>query len=395
MHPNPFCPSFSLRPELFYGRKEYLTDFERAISNDLSPDASLILTGTRGCGKTSLLHQYAIAARKVGMTVVESTGTDAVAKLLDFAQPHRGVQISKSLNPSVSIGGIGSVSAFEYRATDMQNAPGDDGMSLLSKRLCEQLQRRKYGNGLLVTIDEVQKVAEDDIVAIGNAVQDAVTQGSRACLALGGLPNAYHRLRNFKRCTFLRRMRRVKLWCMDVEETLGFVGGMFARVPEMGLTDDQLFSIAEFTGGHPYLVQLVGHGLYQLVERHLAPISGTVVPVPEEIIAEAQNRALSLYKQNVLDDVLGTTRRKTREYIYQAFVERREDGLIRVRDVNSHFPQKTPAQLNSIRDYALNTQVLQFERYGYLSFALPHCRYIFQNLEYEERPEPRSRRWQY
>ena len=142
-------------------------------------------------------------------------------------------------------------------------------------------------------------------------------------------------------------------------------------------------------------MQLVGHGLYQLVERHLAPISGTVVPVPEEIIAEAQNRALSLYKQNVLDDVLGTTRRETREYIYQAFVERREDGLIRVRDVNSHFPQKTPAQLNSIRDYALNTQVLQFERYGYLSFALPHCRYIFQNLEYEERPEPRSRRWQY
>jgi len=53
--------------------------------NPNSPDRCLFLTGVSGCGKTSLLHQYALIGEYLEMDVIEANGVDALTKLTIYA----------------------------------------------------------------------------------------------------------------------------------------------------------------------------------------------------------------------------------------------------------------------------------------------------------------------
>ena len=393
MHDNPFYPSFTLRPNQFFGREDYLVPFERALFNENSPDISFILTGTRGCGKTSLLHQFAILAQREHMDVIEATSADALERLRDYAGMRGGTTTKQSISPSLAIGGIGSASLGEISRTTASGSEREPD-ALLGKNLCAKLSRFRLKSGLLVIIDEAQKISDTSLVTIGNAVQQAITTDHRVGLILGGLPQCYTKVRAVKSCTFLHRLKRVNLWCMGVKETIAFLETMFARVPEIGLSEKQIYEAGEFTGGQPYLMQLFGDALYVTVSRELNPIDGTVVAVSEDMLRQAERMALRSYKENVLDNVLSGTREMTRRYIRAAYEERREDGLASTREIAKRLGMTT-REANPVRMYALNTQVIQREGRGFVSFALPQCRYIFEPYEYEERPKPRVERWRY
>ncbi|MDO5107238.1 MAG: hypothetical protein Q4D39_03075, partial [Coriobacteriaceae bacterium] len=265
---------------------------------------------------------------------------------------------------------------------------------LLAKYLCERLAKIKLKRGLMVLVDEAQKLADGDLVVIGNAVQQAVASGYRVGLVLCGLPQSYYKIRNVKSCTYLHRMRRVNLWCMGVDETIGFLETMFARVPEMGITQKQIYDVGEFSGGHPYLMQLLGDALYRVVEREANPLDGVAVPVSKEMLREAKRMALKSYKENVLNNVLSGTRKSTREYIYETYRARGANGLASTKEVAERLGM-TVREANSIRNYALSTQVIQRERRGYVSFALPHCKYIFEPFEYYGKDASHAKRWRY
>ena len=54
---NPFRPTFGASPLVWAGRAAVLTDFERAISGTAgNPDRSILISGSRGIGKTVLLN---------------------------------------------------------------------------------------------------------------------------------------------------------------------------------------------------------------------------------------------------------------------------------------------------------------------------------------------------
>lgn len=383
MHQNPFSPSFSIHPNLFFGRREQIAKFATALETPGSADRCFFLTGTRGCGKTSLLHQYALQASERRWSVIEATSADALDQLLHYAKLDKATVKSTEFAPSISIAGsadfaLGSVAASSATA----NAP-----SLLSRALCDKLKSAKIKRGLAVIIDEAQKVKREDIVRIGNAVQQARTEGLDIALVLGGLPNTYSKIRGYRDCTFLRRMRREELWCMKKSETIDLLATMLAKVPEIRASNDQIAAIGQFTGGHPYLLQLVGDSIYSLVEREFAPERGMVVALGDSLISDAQQQALATYKENVVDDVLTGVHESTREYIRIAFELRDETGLIRVADINDRY-EDSPANMNSRRAYALNTQVLRPAGRGFLRFALPHYELAYESVEPENAEDP-------
>ena len=394
LHENPFYPSFSLRPELFYGRADYLKHYEAALENQNSPRISFMLTGARGCGKTSLLHQFAICARRAHMDVIEASSVDALARVREYAGMQGGMLKKRSLSPTLTLSGVGSASLGEVSTTSTRDAKDNPPDALLAEYLCKKLSGFGMREGLALLIDEAQKLTDSDLVLLGNAVQQAVTNGHRVGLVLGGLPSSYHKVRSVKSCTFLHRMERVNLWCMDVEETLGFLRMMFARVPELQLTDDALFQLGRFSGGHPYLMQLLGDAVYRVADRTSMSDKVARISVTEAMIREAEEIALNSYQDNVLANVLSGVRSTTREYIRIAYELRDAEGLVSTRDVAERLGMTT-REANPIRSYALSTQVLQREERGYVSFALPHCRYIFEPFEHRERQKPRSERWQY
>ena len=376
MHQNPFSPSFSIHPNMFFGRKEQISRFEKALDTPGSADRCFFLTGTRGCGKTSLLHQYALRAANRRWQVIEATSADALDQMLHYVKLDKSTAKSAELVPSVSIAGTAAISLGSVSASSaVENAT-----SLLSQALCKKLRSSKVKRGLAIIIDEAQKIRREEIVHIGNAVQQARTEGLDIALVLGGLPNAYSKIRGYRDCTFLRRMRREELWCMKKSETIDLLVTMFAKVPEIAMNDEQIASIGQFTGGHPYLLQLVGDSIYTLVERSYAPERGMTVAVDDALIAEAQLKALLPYKNNVVDDALTGAHKSTREYIRIAFELRDETGLIKLSDINNRYGD-SPANMNSRRAYALNTQVLRPVRRGFLRFALPHYDLAFEDVD--------------
>lgn len=382
MHPNPFSPSFSVHPSLFFGRLEYIRRFEVALDTQGSADRFFFLTGTRGCGKTSLLHQYALRAAERRWDVIEATSSDVLAQLLHYTGLDMRQSKTRSLGPGVSVAGAVEVPVGSASSTRETSGSPD----LLTPELCKKLKAQKLQNGLALIVDEAQKIRRPDIVRIGNAVQQARTEGLKIALVLGGLPSAYGKIRAYRDCTFLRRMRREELWCMKKSETIELFRTMVSKVPEIAVAEGQIVSIGQFTGGHPYLLQLVGDRLYTLVEQIYAPDAGMVVTVTDDLIERAQQEALGPYKENVLDDVLAGSHGATRDYIRVALEERDETGLISVADVNARFAESA-AQMNSHRAYALNTQVLRKAGRGFLRFALPHFEYAYRETESEECPD--------
>lgn len=98
---------------------------------------------------------------------------------------------------------------------------------------------------------------------------------------------------------------------MTKSETITFLAQTFARVPEIALASAQMGRMGAFSGGHPYLLQLLGDHLYRLVEEEFSPLAGEVVPVPDWVVDRAERRSLVEYTENVLDDVLrGSTQRR-------------------------------------------------------------------------------------
>jgi hypothetical protein len=178
-------------------------------------------------------------------------------------------------------------------------------------------------------------------------------------------------------------MRRENLWTMTKSETITFLAQTFARVPEIALASAQMGRMGAFSGGHPYLLQLLGDHLYRLVEEEFSPLAGEVVPVPDWVVDRAEQRSLVEYKENVLDDVLRGVHPKTREYIELAYSLRDHTGLIQTATLNERLG-KSARELSTRRASALNTQVIRDAGRGNLRFALPHCEYLFEPYEYSE-----------
>ena len=379
MHQNPFSPSFAMLPSSFFGRTSYIEAYGRSLDEAGSAGRFFFLTGTRGSGKTSLLHQYELQATTRHWDVLRATSIDVLDRLLHYAGLDATITRSKSLDPSVSIAGIGSASIGNLGMVAVE-APK---LHLLGEGLQRKLRSFRVKNGLAIIVDESQKLKNDDAVILLNAVQDAKASGLPISLVLCGLPNTYNRVRSFSDVTFVRRMRREKLWSMSKGETLAFLSKTFAQVPEISLTSEQIARLGSFSGGHPYLLQLLGDHLYRIVDEEFSPLSGEVVAAPDWAIELAESRSLVEYKENVLDDVLKGTHPKTREYIRVAYSLRDQTGLIETARVNERFG-KTAQELSTRRASALSTQVIRDAGRGALRFALPHCQYLFEAYDYSE-----------
>ena len=376
MEPNPFIPSFGTHPGSFYGRKAYLAKFEEALDTPGSPWRYVILTGTRGTGKTSLLARYAELARQHQWDCLETTHLDALDQLVHYVGLDRKTKKAASIGPSVTSDGFGSVSLGGVS----KSTEADGSVSLLAGELRRKLGSRAFlKKGLLMTIDEVQKIKQDDLVRIGNAVQGAKNRGLPIALVVGGLPNSYNRIRRFSGCTFLMRMKRQNLWCMPKSETVECLEGLFAKVPQIELSEEAIVAIGRFTGGHPYLLQLVGSNVYEEVARRYSPRAGMTVEPDADLIDAAQQRALADYQDNVLKELFHNMRKSTRIYISRAFTLRDPaTGVVKIDEVNKTYAGESSSQLDSRRAYAVNTQILRKLKNGYLVFALPHIEYGFE-----------------
>ena len=123
----------------------------------------------------------------------------------------------------------------------------------------EIISKSKYG--ILVTIDEVQKVPVEDISTLCNAFQMASRKGNDIMLAVAGLPYSYNEIIRHEGCTYLRRASHEEIGLFTWEEADNAFKKMFSGIAGLIIDDTVLEGMNQTSFGHPYLMQLLGYHL--------------------------------------------------------------------------------------------------------------------------------------
>ena len=367
MFHNPFTPVFGGKPQLFFGRREMLSRFDLALADAGSEDRALFITGTRGSGKTALIEQLSMKANARGYRVIDLGPDDTAEVLVRSLVRHESVTRTVSPQASVSILGTGgSVSAGSVSKT---TSYGIEDLQMLFLEACA---REKHG--ILVTMDEVQKIAERDISAICNAFQMASRKGYDVILVVAGLPYAHGRVIHYPGCTYMRRAVHEELGLFSWDETDAALHESFAKVEDLIVSDGHYSCLNEASYGHPYLMQLLGYHLVLLANERAStmPYEST-----DGDVQEAVSRARLAYERRALRPMLDELSLGERAYL-QAMGALMRDGGEGVRSAStSEIAErlgKKIGQLSSTRDRLISAGIIAAPTRGELIFTVPYLR---------------------
>ncbi len=360
---NPFTPTFGVTPPRLAGRDPELAAFVDALDEGPgAPGRATLFTGPRGSGKTVMLNAVEDLAKTRGWLVISQSTRPGVAEelatsdlpaLLAYADPEEG----RSEVTSVSVSG--ATFGGGVTRTRAERHPRTPTLRSQLAELTDLL--RPNGTGVLITLDEVHRAALTDLRVIAQAVQHAFREGRDVAFAAAGLPAAVDALLRDDVLTFLRRAERVPL--RDVSDPavdLALHDPVLAAGRTMG--DEALAVAAHGTHGYPFLVQLVGHAMWD-VDRTSRQITAEHA---RRGVASARRRVGRLVHEPALADLSAVDR---------AFLDAMalDDGPTRMGDIAVRLGVSA-GYASQYRLRLIATALIAPAGYGRVDFAVPYLR---------------------
>lgn len=305
MFSNPFTPIFGGKPDVFFGREKVLQLFEHALIDVGSDDRAIFITGTRGSGKTALLEQLSIRATNKKRKVIDLGPENTISQLIYSLTGYD--EITKTVNPQANVSVMGNGGSISGGSVSKTEHIGRDNLQSLLLEACTH-----YKKGLLVTVDEIQKVPIEDISSLCNAFQMASRKGFDIMLAVAGLPYSYSEVIRHEGCTYLRRATHEELGLFTWEETADSFIEIFSRIKGLIVGRDIIEKLNEACYGHPYLMQLLG---YHLILHINGYDSGKQHRVTAEDAQTAISNAVFAYEQRALKPLLEELPASDKEYL--------------------------------------------------------------------------------
>lgn len=368
---NPFRPTFGASPLVWAGRATVLSDFERAILGSVgNPDRSILISGSRGIGKTVLLTELEDIASRHGWIVLRASAREQITEsLIQSAIPEAINRLSPPQRrqiTGVSVAGIGSV------RTEVES---HDPAPRLTTQLRELISHLR-STGVLITIDEVQDASPDDLTQVAVAYQDLVRDDLPVAVAMAGLTHGINTLLDLPGTTFLRRARHYELGPLTLEDANVALADT-ARDGGRAFDDSQ--RAAEFSKGYPYLVQLVGYLSWEAADE-----LGL-----ESIDAHAVSAAIPLTLERlgvqVLQPALRDLPPRQMEYLRAMAEIEDETGLSEISTSALAESLGRPAtSLSDIRARLIERDLITSAGWGLIEFAQP---YLGQYLLDRGRPQ--------
>ena len=361
MFANPFSPIFGGKPGVFFGRERILDLFDHAMIDTGSDDRALFITGTRGSGKTALLEQLSIRAGAKKRVVIDLGPENMIAQLIYELAGYDEVTKTVSPQANVSVMGIGAgVSAGSVSKKEII------GRENLQSLLLEKCSNSK--NGILVTVDEVQKVPIEDVSSLCNAFQMASRKGYDIMLVVAGLPYAYSDIIKHEGCTYLRRASHVELGLFTWEEADEAFKKMFSGITGLSVDKERIKELNQASYGHPYLMQLLGfHLIQQINEQNV----GKIYKVIEEDISKAIGNAVFAYEQRALKPLMEELPNGERTYLTKMSECLNADRLADTTDIARNMGV-TPNKLSRPRAYLINQGIIAAPERGMVMFCIPY-----------------------
>jgi hypothetical protein len=266
--PNPYRPGFNVPPPTFVGRDGVLASVREALdvaALDGRTPRPLILTGTRGVGKTVALGEAsALAQERLGWPTVHvevrprRPFTPLLLERLEAARldlEHRTrprTRATRVAGGKVSASALGVGAEVTLERDGEAAKPADPiGQALAATMVVAMRQ----GAGLVLTLDEAQLAARDEFAAFTAVLQEHMGEDWPLVVIVAGLPS----LRDPNRSvTYLERGEWQELGLLDAadaRQALVDPADKAGRPMDTAAAD----LLVEASGGYPFAVQLYGH----------------------------------------------------------------------------------------------------------------------------------------
>lgn len=371
---NPFKPTAGRRPPLLVGRQPVLDDFTEGLDDGPgAPGRLMRVTGARGIGKTVILTEFGNIARKRGWTVVDETASKGlVERLIE--------RIALDGDPDITLEAEATTPVFRAKITK-----GGKHDGVLSKTLRDTMSKRltkleKRNTGLLVTIDEAQAAARDDMVTIATAMQHMTREGHDFAFVFAGLPSMTSKWLNDDVMTFIRRAHPENLLDVPLPDVKQALESTFSDTG-FHLSPTDLDRATEATGGYPYMIQLVGYHIWRIARRD-NPSARTVFVSTSEVTTGIRN-AMTRLGDTVHGPEMDDLSPVDRTYL---LAMAQDDGPSLTSDVAKRLG-KDSAYGNVYRNRLLQAQVIREVRHGYVDFSIPYLReYLREHDAYYRLP---------
>jgi hypothetical protein len=230
-------------------------------------------------GKTVMLNAAEGEARQRGWEIIPETaspgflerlGTENLPSLLRRHDPEAVRRRFSGLDITIP-GGVGGGATWDTIEHYVSAAGLRTRLFLLADLLSEG------ETGLLITVDEVQLGAADDLRALAPVLQHAVREGKAVTFACAGLPHLISETFDDRGLTFFRRAKSVDLGALGYHDVAEAIEQPI-KATKRRIEPDALDYAVKASRGYPYLVQLVGHHIWN---RHPAdPVIGIVDTKP-------------------------------------------------------------------------------------------------------------------
>lgn len=258
---NPFSPTFGTAPHILVGRADVLDEIRDTFGDGPhSPTRAVLFTGARGVGKTVMLGELEDFVRSQGWLVVSEVASRGLLDRLTRDHLPRLLSDHDRRPPSraTSIGITTPLGGAEVAWSERH--PAESTLRSQVGELTDAL--RAHGTGLMITVDEVQSVERGELRKLGEVLQLARRERRDLAFAGAGLSTAVTDLLNDDVVTFLRRAERFDLTDVSVADA---ADAMSQTIMDQGRVIDRadVARAAEATHGYPFLIQLVGHRIWQ------------------------------------------------------------------------------------------------------------------------------------
>lgn len=373
---NPFKPTAGKMPPILIGRQPIIDDFSEALDNGVgAPGRIMLITGQRGFGKTVMLTEFRrIAKARHWEVIAETASTGLVARLIATLSP-TGMRLDQAdISPSIGIAGIATASLGQARFSAESNP------LTLRNALNRRLNSRKIGRGILITIDETQAAAHEDLVAIATAVQHVITDADESdvpdadkkgvAIVFAGLPYMLNDLLDNEVTTFLRRALRRELQNVPLPDVRN---AFLETVLDSGKTvsEPDAREAARLSDGYPYMVQLVGYYMWQSAQRRHSDV------ITASDIATGAADALLAFDDAVCAPAMdGTT---SAERLFLKAMAKDVPDPTQVRDIAER-TKRSRSWVSKYRAALIKDRLIRSAGHGQLEFAVPHLGQYLQSL---------------
>lgn len=219
----------------------------------------------------------------------------------------------------------------------------------------------RNGNGLLITLDEVQDAVLDEVRALAVAIQQVIGDDYDIAFVFAGLPSMVENVINGKTLTFLRRTLPFDLKAVGIGE----VSYSFEEAVEAsGMEVDAAVAdeLAAATYGYPFMIQLVGYYAWQCTKRS----HKTVVD------EEEARRGIAMARERFDAMVIKPALQRVPESGVTYLLAMASLGEVCSSGEVAERVGKTPQQLSSTRSRLLRDSIIEAPAYGKVSFAIPY-----------------------